>query len=290
MRLFSRNLMVARPAQRFFATSPLRLNDSLFGSLGGSNKAVVAEPTQAASVPQESAAPASDVPAETSDPSVVKYLDPAKDAALQEYLNPAPMKTVETLLSPLKREIYEANVKRNGFFKNGEVEVVNGETYKLQLSKPEIEALEPSIYLKSWRIKYTPKKTNIVLRALKDLPLKKAITQVHFINKKVTKDLDEMLTRGVEHAKRMNYDPNDMYVAESWVGSDGEWVNRPEFKGRGRVGILTHRYVNIRILLKSKQTQARLNWERLERLKKKAVKTPLPNLTVRGPAPGFYKW
>ncbi|QPG75490.1 hypothetical protein FOA43_002845 [Brettanomyces nanus] len=221
----------------------------------------------------------------------VKYVKPEEDAKLQEYLNPKPYKTVNSLLSPLKRRLYLDNVTKNGFFKNGDlITLPDGISYRLKLSREEIEALEPSIYLRSWRIKSSVKKTNIVLRALKDLPLKKAITQLHFMPKKVARDLFEMLERGLQDAEKMNYDVNSIYVAESWVHTDGHWARRIECKGRGRTGIITHRWISVRFLLKTEQTKKRLAYEAERRSDKRIAKCVLTSEKIRGPCQGYYKW
>ncbi|KAH3660084.1 hypothetical protein OGAPHI_007289 [Ogataea philodendri] len=213
--------------------------------------------------------PTTPEPVQSSTPE--KITSPEQDTRLQEYLNPEPFLATKSLVSPLKSQLFNENVKKNGFFINDEIMKLGDESYKLHLTRDEIQALEPSVYLRSWRIKSSVKKTNIVLRALKDMPLKKAITQLHFLQKKVARPLAEMLERGVEDAKKMGYDPNKLYISESWVHTDGQWVKRPDFKGRGRSGIFLHRYVSVRFLLKSEQTQKRLAYESEQRLLRKPV-------------------
>ncbi|GME75056.1 unnamed protein product [[Candida] boidinii] len=228
---------------------------------------------------------------EGSNEDAIKYVLPENDLKLQKHLNQKPYKTVNSLLSPLKRKLYLENIKKNGFFINNEIiKLQDGSKYKLTLKKEEIEALEPSIYLRSFRIKSSVKKTNIVLRALKNLPLKKAITQLHFMHKKISRELVEMLEKGLEDAKLMNYNPNDIYISESWVCTDGRWQRRVECKGRGRTGIITHRYVNVRFLLKTNQTLKRLEFENNKRETNKKVNCNLTKEKIRGPAAGFYKW
>jgi ribosomal protein L22 len=229
--------------------------------------------------------------ADEGDSGVIQYVAPSRDEKLQEFLNPKPYLTVNSLLTPLKRDIYLANVKRNGFFKNAELtKLKDGASYTLDLNQKEIEALEPSIYLRSWRIKASIKKTNIVLRALKDLPLKKAITQLHFMQKKVARDLVEMLERGVKDAERMNYNVDDLYIAESWVHTDGHWMKRVDCKGRGRAGIFTFKWVSVRFLLKTSQTKKRLEYLAKKREVQKNVGSFITTGKVRGNAPGFYRW
>ena len=228
---------------------------------------------------------------EDTTPGEISYVAPKDDKKLQEYLHPKPYKTVNSLLSPLKRRLYLDNVKKNGFFKNGDrIKLPDGSVYSMKLTREVIEALEPSIYLRSWRMKSSVKKTNPVLRALKNLPLKKAITQLHFMQKKVARELAEMLERGLKDAESMKYDPNKIYVAESWVHFDGSPLKRVECKGRGRSGIIVQRFVSVRFLLKTNQTLKRLKYEENARKNNKPVKSFLTGQSLRGPVSPFYKW
>lgn len=246
---------------------------SVFGDLSSAQKAPETAPKQP--------------PAEDIKPENVTI---ENDVQLQEYLNPKPILSKDSLLSPLKKQLYQLNVAKNGFFKNGTPLKLNGDQYEMKLSREEIEALEPSVLLRSWRIKSSVKKTNIVLRALKGLPLKKAITQCHFMEKKVSNEIAEMLQRGVKDAEAMNYDVNKLYVDQLWVHTDGQWVRRVEWKGRGRMGVLTHRYVSIRILLKSEQTTKRIKFEENKREMNKKVENKVNLGKIKGSLPGFYRW
>lgn len=229
--------------------------------------------------------------AEESDAGAIQYIQPEADEKLQNFLNPTPYLTVNALLTPLKRDIYKENVRVNGFFKNNDtVTLKDGNSYTLNLNSKEIEALEPSIFLRSWRIKSSVKKTNIVLRALKDLPLKKAITQLHFMEKKVARDLVEMLERGMKDAEKMKYDVDDLYISESWVHTDGNWMKRVDCKGRGRAGVMTYKWVSVRFLLKTSQTKKRLAYLEKQRNQNKTVSSFVSQGKIRGGAPGYYKW
>ncbi|GMM43925.1 mitochondrial 54S ribosomal protein YmL22 [Pichia kluyveri] len=275
-----RNAIAFSNKVRFLATKPA---DSLFSDLTKSvdekNKLNKNNNNNSVAVADEN------------DAATIQYVSPENDSKLQEFLNPKPYLTINTLLTPLKREIYLANVSKNGFFKNNELtKLKDGNSYTLKLTNDQIQALEPSIYLRSWRIKASIKKTNIVLRALKDLPLKKAITQLHFMEKKVARDLVEMLERGVKDAEKMNYNVDDLYIAESWVHTDGSWVKRVDCKGRGRAGVLTFKWVSVRFLLKTKQTKNRLAYLANKRDSQKSVSSFITNGKIRGNAPGFYRW
>lgn len=277
---FGRMANMKMNAARFYATKPA---DSLFSDLTSTIDA-----KKAASKGEEQNNVAV---ADESDASIIQYVEPENDEKLQSFLNPKPYITTDSLLTPLKRDIYAANVKKNGFFKNMDlVKLSDGNSYTLNLSEKQIEALEPSVYLRSWRIKASIKKTNIVLRALKNLPLKKAITQLHFMEKKVSRDLVEMLERGVKDAERMNYNVDDLYIAESWVHTDGHWMKRVDCKGRGRAGVLTFKWVSVRFLLKTSQTKRRLAYLLEKRNSNKNVSSFISGGKIKGNAPGFYRW
>ncbi|CCD25652.1 mitochondrial 54S ribosomal protein uL22m NDAI_0F03340 [Naumovozyma dairenensis CBS 421] len=219
------------------------------------------------------------------------------DRELQNYIKTtrAPEKlATDILLSPLKKRIYEENCKINGgFYKNNTV-VTLPETnleYKLHLSRKEIEVLEPSIYLKSFRIKSSMKKTNIFLRLLGGLDVKKALTQCHFAKKKVARDVAGLLEKGMTDSNKLGLNPDDLYISQIWTGSDGSWTQRLDYKARGRVGIIRHRYVHVRCILKTKSiTKKRLEYEASLKKQKRKAWIQLDDKPVRGVTGGVYKW
>lgn len=213
------------------------------------------------------------------------------DTKLQEFIGHTPKSAVAKLLTPLKQQIYEANVKQNGFFKNNEpVTLTTGEKYKLKLSARELEALEPSMYLKSFRLKSSWKKATIFLRFVSGMNVNEAITQGQFHSKKIGKEVSKLLQEGVEEAHQLGLDPKELYISQIWCGSDGMWRKRVDPKGRGRTGIIHHPYIHVRAVLKTPQTQKRLAWEKEQKeLKKKAI-SQLPNEKLRFKLEGHYKW
>lgn len=214
-------------------------------------------------------------------------LTPENDTALQKYYRNTmpPVVAISKYLSPVQRQVYKANVAKNGFFKSGDKVSVNGTSYTMTLTKDEIEALEPSIYLQLYRIKSSVKKTMLVTRMLLGLPLKEAIKQCHFSLRKVAGDIGELLEQGLKRAPEVRLNPDELYVSQIWVGSDGQWTKQPEFKGRGRVGVITHRYVHVKVVLKGPQTKKRLELK----AKKAATWEQLPSEKIRGVSNAF-KW
>ncbi|AMD19411.1 HBR510Wp [Eremothecium sinecaudum] len=219
------------------------------------------------------------------------------DHELQKYIESAqepPALAVESLLSPLKRRIYEANCKANGgFYKMSTVVQLPDSKvkYVLKLTRDEIAVLEPSVYLKSFRLKSSFKKATDLLRLVGGMDLKKAITQCHFSDKKIARDVAVLLDQGVEDARKLGLDPDDLYIAQAWTGSDGKWSKGVDIKGRGRTGIIARPYVHVRFVLRTKSiTLRRLQYEKRLKQKQKAPWIQLRDKPIRGVMGGAYKW
>lgn len=213
------------------------------------------------------------------------------DEGLKAYIGHEPTPAAEKYLSPLKQQIYNANVAKNGFFKNGEiVQLPNGEKYKLELTKRVIEALEPSIYLKSYRIKSSLKKVTVVTKLLNRLNVKKAITQGHFTSKKPAKEIANLLQKGLKQASQLNLNPDELFIDQLWVGKDGNFQKRIDIKARGKLGIIEHPYVHIKAVLKTQQTKNRLAYEKQQKALKRKPTLQLPSESIRWRPEGFYKW
>lgn len=234
---------------------------------------------------------------EETEKTLKKTLTPEHDKQLQDFIKsqrPYERPAKDILLSPLKRQIYELNCRKNGGFYRRDTIVKLPETnekYKLHLTREEIEALEPSIYLQSYRIKSTMKKATKFLRMFQGMDLKQSITQCHFSKKALGKEVGDLLERGIEDAKTLGLDANDLYIAEIWTGSDGAWMKRIDIKGRGRMGIIKHRYIHVKCILKSKQiTLKRLEYEKQLKQGKKKPWVQLANEPIRGVMGGAYRW
>lgn len=197
---------------------------------------------------------------------------------------------IEDYIHPLKIKLFNKNVSKNGFFKNGQVLDHEGKKYKFNLTKEEIDILEPSIYLQSYRIKSSMKKATIVNRMVRKFNVKLAINQLHFNNKKMATELEKLLKRGLEEAKILNFNENELYIDKLWTGSDGDWRKRIDFKGRGRHGILHHRYVHLKCVLKTQQTLDRIAWEKNQKEILSKPSTPLNNEPLNFKVRGWYKW
>lgn len=213
------------------------------------------------------------------------------DTKLHDFIGPKPTSAVNLLLSPLKKQIYEANVAKHGFFQNNqEVTLPNGEVYKLKLSRDEIEALEPSLYIKSYRLKSSWKKATVFLRFISGMKVHEAITQAQFQRKKLGREVAEFLQDRIKDAEELNLDVSDLYIDQIWSGSDGSWSRRLDPKARGKTGIIHHPFIHVRGILKTSVTKKRLAWEKEQKELNKKPRFQLPNEKLRFRLDGHYKW
>lgn len=234
---------------------------------------------------------AADADASTQLEEAKKMINFANDTQLKKYIeekDPVVKSLPEYLLSGAKREFYEAQVKKNGGFYDLSVRPKNP---ALRITREEVEVLEPSVYVKSYRIKSSMKKATQVLRLLNGLDVKKALNQCHFLDKKISRDVAELLERGIKNGETLGLKSDDLYISQIWTGSDGQWQKRVEWKGRGRRGIIEHPYVHIRCILKTKSvTKRRLEYEAKLKQAKRKPWVQLEDEPIRGSVGGVYKW
>lgn len=240
----------------------------------------------------ESSTPATYEP-QTTQPAT--EINPTNDEKLQQwYLEQAKadQATADKYISPFKRRLFDANVGEHGFFKNGRIvrDAESGKFFKVTLTPEEIDILEPTVYIQSYRLKLSMKKATVVNRFIRGWNVHSAINQLHFNPKKMATEVEKLLKRGIEQAQKAGIDESSLYIQAIWTGSDGKWVKRPDIKGRGRTGILEHPYIHVKAILKTDQTKKRIEWEKQQ--KQDAAKPrqylnvePL-NFKVRG----AYKW
>lgn len=185
---------------------------------------------------------------------------------------PTPQKPAEILLSPLKRELYEAAIAQYGAYKRDQIiTLADGRRFRLELSAQELEFLQPSVYLTSVRIKGSYKKGTVFTRLLREMDLKQAITQCHFSKKQIARDVGAMLTKGIDHAKKLDLDPAQLYISQIWVGKEPYIQRRVHFKGRGRSGIMHHPYIHVKVILKTKETKHAVEQAKKERISNRKV-------------------
>lgn len=265
---------VAFQAQKFSVSSTNLASGSLFGE--------VTESKEVQPQTQEQPVDAANV-------------TPENDAKLQEYYVEESKKNQivsEKYVSPLKRRLFDLNVAQHGFFKNNHIvaDAESGKKYKLSLTSEEIDMLEPTIYLQSYRIKSSMKKATVVNRFVRGSNVKNAINQLHFNPKKMSTELEKLLKRGVEQARALGYNEDGLYIQALWTGSDGNWVKRVDIKGRGRTGIIEHPYVHLKAILKTEQTKRRLQWEKDQARAEAKPRMYLNNEPLNFKVQPFYKW
>lgn len=220
---------------------------------------------------------------------------PANDRTLQEYYLDESKKnqiSIDKYITPLKRKLFEVNVSQNGFYKNNQVvkDPESKKTYRLSLTEREIDFLEPSIYLQSFRIKSSVKKANLVARFIRKYKVKNAINQLHFNPKKMATEMEKFLKSGLEQARLSKLNEDELYIQSLWVGSDGSWRKRVDIKGRGRMGIIEHPYIHLKAILRTEQTKLRRAWELQQ---KKTLEKPrmfLNNEPLNFKVRPYFKW
>lgn len=267
------------PSHRLIHTSAIRAqNGSLFGDI-----------TKVTESPKKSN-DFSDSLQSMNEKFDIKKVTLENDEKLQDYIGHKPTSAVDKLLTPLKKQLYQLNVEQNGFFKNNQIINLNGEQYKLKLTQEEIDVLEPSLYVKSYRIKGSVKKATVFLRFIRNMNVKQAITQGQFHSKKVGREVSQLLSDSLKTAHELKLNPEELYISQIWSGSDGTWVKRVDPKGRGRSGVIHHPYIHIRAILKTPMTLKRLTWEREQKEELRKPRVQLHDEKLRFKLDGFYKW
>lgn len=259
-----------------------KLSSSSINSASGSLFGEVTEGKDVAAQPAEPVLEAADV-------------TPQNDAKLQEYYAEEGKKNQivsEKYISPLKKRLFELNVAQHGFFKNNHLvaDSESGKNYQVSLTSEEIDMLEPTIYLQSYRIKSSMKKATVVNRFVRGSNVKNAINQLHFNPKKMSTELERLLKRGLEQARELGYNEDELYIQALWTGSDGGWVKRADIKGRGRTGIIEHPYIHLKAILKTDQTKQRLQWEKAQAQAAAKPRLYLNNEPLNFKVQPFYKW
>lgn len=198
-------------------------------------------------------------------------VDFSQDADVLAINYPTPKIAPQILLSDLKQRLYDKAMTTEGGYSKNKVIELDGKRYILSLTKKEMELLEPSVYLRSYRIKSTPKKGTVFTRLLRNMDLDKAITQCHFSAKKISRDVEDMLLRGRKEAEALGLNPSDLYINQIWVGKEPYIQKRVEFKGRGRTGIIEHKYVHVRVILKTKESRQKFLEAKKEKILNRKV-------------------
>lgn len=279
--MFALRFSANRVGLRRLNTSSIRMN-SLFGELTKSNA-----PTESLIQKNESEE------VEDSEETSKRLISPKDDVELQNfYTEQVKSQQIEEskFITPLKRELFKLNVAKNGFFKNHDIVSKDSTKYKLSLTEKEIDILEPTVYLKSLRIKSSMKKATVVNRFVRGMNVKAAINQLHFNPKKMSTELEILLKQALKQAKDVGIDEDSAYIQSLWVGSDGNWQKRPDIKGRGRMGVIQHKYVHLKVIIKGETTKKRLDYEKNLKDSFKKPRVGLNTEPLNTKTVPFYKW
>lgn len=197
-------------------------------------------------------------------------IDFSNDPDVLAFNHPTPKKAPELILSPLKARLYAAAISQYGSYPGPSAPITldeNGTTksYNLSLTKQQLDYLDPSVYISSTRIKGSYKKGTVFTRLLRQMDLLQAITQCHFSPKHMARDVGAMLTNAIDHARKLDLDPSQLYIDQIWVGKDGHMMKSIDFKGRGRSGMIEYPYIHVKAILKTKDARdARLNAKKVK--------------------------
>ncbi|KAF3986765.1 hypothetical protein FT663_04267 [Candidozyma haemuli var. vulneris] len=269
--------LVSQPsiARSLHSTSRPFAQGSLFGSITEEEPEAPAKPEEEAKT-GEKPLPKDDKPLQE------HYLKEVKEKQLSS----------DKFVSPLKRRLFALNVEQNGFFKNEQYirDPESNKTYKVSLTGEEIDILEPTVYIKSYRIKSSMKKATVVNRFVRGYNVKTAINQLHFNPKKMSTELEKFLKRALGQAKEVGIDEDEAFIQALWVGSDGGWIKRPDIKGRGRTGVIHHPYVHLKAILKGSQTKQRIAWEKAQKQLAAKPKSLLNNEPLNFKVHSYYRW
>ncbi|KAK9476663.1 ribosomal protein L22/L17 [Lipomyces japonicus] len=213
---------------------------------------------------------------------------PEDDQALQEIIRPKPQTAVDLLLGPLQKAVY---LKQTTGEENP---LITGREFKLNLSKRDLELLEPSIRLKSQTQTGSVKKVTPLLRSLRRMNVKRAIAHCHFNTKKVSKPIEDLLLKGLEHAKALGIPEEGLYIEQIWSGKEPKPITthskQIHYRGRGRSGLFKRREHHVQIILRTPVTKERIAREKARKVSKRKPFIQLPNTPFYDKSSSHYTW
>lgn len=98
-------------------------------------------------------------------------------------------------------------------------------------------------------------------------PLDYAILQMQFSEKRAANRVKSTLAVARDHAIAKGLDPARLVVAEAWVGK-GKTHKRIEYKGRGRVGVMTRFEAKLSFVLREGKTHQQKFAEKIQKEKR----------------------
>lgn len=104
------------------------------------------------------------------------------------------------------------------------------------------------------RFRISPRKLQMLAHQIGEgKPLDYAIVQMQFSHKRAASRVKSMLALARDHAIAKGMDPAKLVVAEAWVGK-GRTHKKIEFKGRGRIGVVTSPQAHMSVVLREGKT------------------------------------
>ena len=111
--------------------------------------------------------------------------------------------------------------------------------------------MEARAYLRNARI--APRKVQIVLDLIRNKPAKQALAILKYTPKAACEPVEKLLKSAIANAENNhNMDPNNLYVAECFVGQ-GPTMKRVRPRAQGRAFRVLKRTSNITIVVKEQE-------------------------------------
>ncbi|KAK9465691.1 hypothetical protein V1512DRAFT_240974 [Lipomyces arxii] len=226
----------------------------------------------------------SDVEAETQ----LSIKKPEDDEMLMSKIKPKAVPALSAYMGRLRQAVY---LRQNT---GKEDPLIQGRQFKLRLSPKEQQLLEPSVWVKSYTQKGSVKKVTPFLRSLRGMTIQKAIAHCHFNSKAIARDTEKLLYRALDEAKELGLRSQGLYIAQCWSGKEARAqaviAKMPDYKGRGRQGVLSRQEHHVQIVLKTLETKKRIAAEKEAKLRRKAVPVALVNKPIYRKAGANYLW
>ncbi|ODV92006.1 hypothetical protein CANCADRAFT_12407, partial [Tortispora caseinolytica NRRL Y-17796] len=176
---------------------------------------------------------------------------PAEDENLMRFIHPKPKKPYEVYLDEMEQKLYLAQ-------KQGAALDEDLKNHRLIINKTLQKKLEPSAYVQTERFRHSVKKATPFLRMISRRSLTDAINQCDFSPKRVAQHTGVLLRKAKDHCERLEMGPlSNLYIDQIWACKSGSTLREMKPRGRGRTGIIDHKFIKIYAIIKTSETKAR---------------------------------
>ena len=108
----------------------------------------------------------------------------------------------------------------------------------------------------SKRLRVSPQKLNLVVRAIRGLTCESALAQLAFSQRRIAKEVKKVLESAIANAENNHQlDVDRLFVVEASVGKDIV-MKRFRARARGRIGRILKPFSNIRVVVGEKEESA----------------------------------